>query len=307
MSKLSNTKDKIKSPKNSSLNDDLVDDINPNTKDSITELTIEDIYQKMEHKEHALELPDTYIGSIELHEEVMWVVDENIVIQPTFDDGMEKSVDGSVVSNNAIDSVPPTVRENSTDVSLNNSQADVVDIKVDGKITETKTDTDKPEADKTDTCIRMVLRKIKYVPGLYKIYDEILVNALDHWTRMEERIRKQNLIKSGEMAETREITLKMKFKPVKNIKVTIDQALNQISIYNDGDGIPVELHKEFEVYVPELLFSQFLTSGNYKGKNGTEINQIKIIGGKNGYGGKLTALFSRKFTIETVDANNQKK
>ena len=268
MSELLNINNKIKPSKKKIDKDDIKDKDIDTINDTITELTIEDIYQKMEHKEHALELPDTYIGSIESHEEVMWVVNENYIVQPITKSNDE--LDKSTSSN-----------------SLNNSQND--------------------DNEKEDTCVRMIQRKIKYVPGLYKIYDEILVNALDHVTRIDEKIRRQNLIKNGEMSETPEITLKMKFKPVKNIKVDIDQANNQISVYNDGDGIPIELHKEFNVYVPELLFSQFLTSGNYKGKNGNEINQIKIIGGKNGYGGKLTALFSTKFTIETVDANNQKK
>ncbi len=34
-------------------------------------------------------------------------------------------------------------------------------------------------------------------------------------------------------------------------------------MYNNGDGVPVEVHKEEGVYVPELIFGHLLTSSNY--------------------------------------------
>ncbi len=36
-----------------------------------------------------------------------------------------------------------------------------------------------------------------------------------------------------------------------------------IKVWNNGDGIPVEMHKEEGVYVPELIFGHLLTSSNY--------------------------------------------
>jgi DNA topoisomerase-2 len=33
----------------------------------------------------------------------------------------------------------------------------------------------------------------------------------------------------------------------------------------------------------------------------------KVTGGRNGYGAKLTNIFSKKFTVETVDAKKKKK
>ena len=41
------------------------------------------------------------------------------------------------------------------------------------------------------------------------------------------------------------------------------QDTNTISIWNNGDGVPVEMHKEENVYVPELIFGHLLTSSNY--------------------------------------------
>lgn len=223
----------------------------------IAELTVEEIYQKKEQKEHVLELPDTYIGSIDIHADYMWVVEEQEINDELLDDELEDDLD------------------------------ELLDNEV-----------------KKDTITRMVTRKIEYVPGLYKIYDEVLVNAMDHWTRMNEVIRKQQLIREGKAEESPEVTLNMNFKPVQNIWVEIDQVNNTISVKNDGDGIPVAMHKTYEVYVPELIFSQFLTGGNYRGKGkNAQLNHTKIIGGKNGFGAKLTAAYSNMFTIDTIDAN----
>ena len=38
---------------------------------------------------------------------------------------------------------------------------------------------------------------------------------------------------------------------------------NSISIWNNGKGIPIEIHKEYNIYVPELIFGHLLTSSNY--------------------------------------------
>ena len=86
---------------------------------------------------------------------------------------------------------------------------------------------------------------------------------------------------------------------VKEIKVEIDVENNTISVYNDGEGIDVEIHPEHDVYVPELIFGNLLTSANYNKKN-------KTTGGKNGYGAKLANIYSTSFTIETVDSSRQR-
>ena len=68
---------------------------------------------------------------------------------------------------------------------------------------------------------------------------------------------------------------------------------NLIQIWNNGKGIPVEMHKEEKVYVPALIFGQLLTSSNY------DDDERKVTGGRNGYGAKLCNIFSSEFTIET--------
>jgi DNA gyrase/topoisomerase IV subunit B len=43
-----------------------------------------------------------------------------------------------------------------------------------------------------------------------------------------------------------------------NIKVNIDRNKNQISVWNDGHGIPVEMHKTEGIMIPELIFGHLL-------------------------------------------------
>jgi DNA topoisomerase-2 len=66
----------------------------------------------------------------------------------------------------------------------------------------------------------------------------------------------------------------------------------------DGKGIPIVIHKEHKIYVPELIFGHLLTSSNY------DDDEKKVVGGRNGYGAKLTNIYSSRFTIE---CNNGKK
>jgi DNA topoisomerase-2 len=159
-----------------------------------------DQYKKHTHREHILELPDTYIGSTETVNEPRWVFD-----------------------------------------------------------TENK---------------KMEHKTITFNPGLYKIFDEILVNARDA------------LVKSQTKAG---------LTPIKHIDVTcgLVDGVYTVSVENDGDGIPIEVHKKENCYNPELIFGHLLTSGNYNKE------EMKIWGGKNGYGAKLANIFSTRFEVST--------
>lgn len=85
------------------------------------------------------------------------------------------------------------------------------------------------------------------------------------------------------------------------MQVEINVEKNYISVYNNGDGIPVEIHKEEGVYVPEMIFGHLLTSSNYND------SEKKTTGGRNGYGAKLTNIFSTEFIIETADGKRQRR
>jgi DNA topoisomerase-2 len=85
------------------------------------------------------------------------------------------------------------------------------------------------------------------------------------------------------------------------LKVTIDREAKTISVFNDGSGIPVEMHTEHNCYIPELIFGQLLTSSNY------DDDEAKVTGGRNGYGAKLANIYSTEFIVETADSKNGKK
>lgn len=120
----------------------------------------------------------------------------------------------------------------------------------------------------------MVMREVHYVPGLYKIFDEILVNAADN---------KQN------------------DKNMDTIKVTVSRENGEISVYNNGRGIPIEIHAKEGIYIPEMIFGHLLTSSNYDDQTD------KVTGGRNGYGAKLCNIFSTEFTVETADSRSKQK
>ncbi|KAG7664140.1 TOP2 [[Candida] subhashii] len=119
----------------------------------------------------------------------------------------------------------------------------------------------------------MKYKEVTIVPGLYKIFDEILVNAADN---------------------------KIRDPTMKNIRVKIDPENNLIEVMNDGKGIPIEMHTKEKMYIPELIFGNLLTSSNY------DDNEKKVTGGRNGYGAKLCNIFSTMFEVETADLNTKK-
>jgi len=106
------------------------------------------------------------------------------------------------------------------------------------------------------------------VPGLYKIFDEIVVNAVDN---------------------------KQRDPSMDKLEVTIDQATNTIRVLNNGNGIPIVMHQEHGCYVPELIFGHLLTGSNF------DDDEKKTTGGRNGYGAKLANIFSSRFIVETAD------
>jgi len=124
-----------------------------------------------------------------------------------------------------------------------------------------------------DETNKIVFNDITFVPGFYKLFDEALVNARDH------------------QVENKACNL---------IKVNVNKEEGWISVMNNGSGIPVAMHSEYKMWVPEFIFGELMTSSNYDRKG-------KTTGGKNGVGIKVVNIFSKKFIIETVCTKNKKK
>lgn len=114
-------------------------------------------------------------------------------------------------------------------------------------------------------------KTLKYSPALLKIFDEILVNGID-----------RNSLHP---------------KHVNSISVSIDKVSGSITIENNGPlgGISVKMHEKEEIWNPELVFGHLLTSTNY------DDNQKRVVGGRNGYGAKLTNIYSTDFSIVIKD------
>ncbi|KAH6996361.1 DNA topoisomerase [Ilyonectria sp. MPI-CAGE-AT-0026] len=120
----------------------------------------------------------------------------------------------------------------------------------------------------------MEYRAVTFVPGLYKIFDEILVNAADNKQR------------DGTMTY---------------MKINIDRANGTISVENNGKGIPVVIHEKEKIYIPELIFGHLLAGSNF------DDDEKKTVGGRNGYGAKLCNVFSTEFNLECQDSEHGKR
>ena len=119
---------------------------------------------------------------------------------------------------------------------------------------------------------KITKKEIKYVPGLYKLFDEIIVNSRDHHVND---------------------------KTCNLIDITVDEEF--FSVMNNGnDGIPVEEHPEHKTLVPTMIFGEMLTSSNY------DDTEKRTTGGRNGLGSKCTNIFSTKFEVEVIDNKNKK-
>ena len=114
-------------------------------------------------------------------------------------------------------------------------------------------------------------KNLKYSPALLKIFDEILVNAIDRNS--------------------------MYPKNVTSISVSVDKDTGSVTIENNGPlgGIGVRMHEKEGLWNPELTFGHLLTSTNY------DDSKKRIVGGRNGYGAKLTNIYSSDFSIVIKD------
>lgn len=116
---------------------------------------------------------------------------------------------------------------------------------------------------------KFILKKITFIPGLYKIFDEILVNAANN----------------------------CQLDPAtKNIQVEINAEEGFISVWNDGKAIPIEqIHDEADntsYWIPELTFGN-LSSSPFGEK----------LTFRRGFGAKLTNIYSKLFIVELISYN----
>jgi DNA topoisomerase-2 len=129
-----------------------------------------------------------------------------------------------------------------------------------------------------DVTNRIYEKNINYIPALFKLFDEALVNCRDQSIRMQQALKTDTTVN-----------------PVTRIEVIIKED-GTIEMTNDGNGIDVVMHPEYKIWIPELVFSHLNTSTNY------DKSEDKIVGGKNGVGIKLVFIWSTYGSVETVDS-----
>jgi DNA topoisomerase-2 len=121
---------------------------------------------------------------------------------------------------------------------------------------------------------KMIKKITKFSPGFLKIFDEILSNATDH---------------AG------------KDTTCDTIRVNYNSESGEICVFNNGNGIPIVLHKEHQIYIPQLALGTLLSGSNFDDSS----NRTTI--GMNGMGATLTNIFSKKFIVETLDQERNLK
>lgn len=120
----------------------------------------------------------------------------------------------------------------------------------------------------------MVKKEVSWNPGFLKMFDEIITNSVDEFKRPSSKL---NII-----------------------KVYINRNTGEFSVWDNG-GIPVVMHKEEKVYVPEMLFKELKCGSNF------DISQDRDWSGTHGEGAGLVNIFSKKFIVKTADGKNQFK
>ena len=83
-------------------------------------------------------------------------------------------------------------------------------------------------------------------------------------------------------------------------EVTIKMDRETISVRNGGIPIPIEMHPTEKMWAPQLIFGVLHSSSNY------DKNKVRTECGRNGYGAKLTNIFSKQFMVTIGDPNNKR-
>ncbi|NTW91284.1 MAG: hypothetical protein HGA35_05085 [Erysipelotrichaceae bacterium] len=115
------------------------------------------------------------------------------------------------------------------------------------------------------------LEKVSYVPGLLKIINEIIDNAVDEGIRT-------------------------KFEWSNKIKVDITKT--SVEIKDNGRGIPIQIMEGTTQYIPEVIFTSTKAGSNFSDDN-------RITAGTNGLGSTICVIFSKLFRVITHDGKKR--
>lgn len=119
----------------------------------------------------------------------------------------------------------------------------------------------------------MKMKDVTIIPAIIKLIDEIISNSTDEYRRPT------NL-------------------GLTNITVKFSKDNKTVSVSDNG-GIPVAMHHDAGMWVPQFIFGQLRTSSNYN----DDEDRAGI--GTNGLGSVLTNIFSSSFTVNTCDGKKK--
>lgn len=109
--------------------------------------------------------------------------------------------------------------------------------------------------------------QLTFNPAFIKIFDEIISNSVDEHKRSSK---------------------------LNKIEITVNREKGIVVVHDNG-GIPVQKHKEYDEWIPEMIFSNLKTGSNF------DDSEERLVAGTNGVGATLTNIFSKEFKIRTSD------
>lgn len=120
----------------------------------------------------------------------------------------------------------------------------------------------------------IVKEEVSYIPSFIKIFDEVITNSIDESKRKGSKLN--------------------------TIKVDVSPKDNSITIWDNG-GIPVIKHKEYKMYIPEVVFGNLMSGSNY------DDTEDRTLAGLNGLGVKLTNIYSTELKLSSCDGKKSFK
>lgn len=118
---------------------------------------------------------------------------------------------------------------------------------------------------------KMQKREVTYIPALIKIFSEILDNAIDEYKRHPDILS----------------------------SIRVEFSEKEITISDNGAGIPVEIHPTTGKYVPETVFTNLRAGSNFND------DEERMTIGTNGVGSSIAVILSSVFRVETCDGKNR--
>jgi len=118
---------------------------------------------------------------------------------------------------------------------------------------------------------KMEKKEVSYIPAFVKIFSEILDNAIDEGKRAPETLN----------------------------QIKVDITFDEISISDNGRGIPVQIHEQTGTYIAETVFSNLRAGSNFND------DEDQSLIGTNGVGSTLTNVLSSNFKVESCDGKKK--